>query len=76
MGEEKERETVEIGFSQTVKPSEGMLKSNDSSMKKFMRCAEECGLDLVSLGELCFKGAEAERDGSRDQLRGNELHKI
>jgi len=33
-----ERETVDIGFSQTVKPSEGMLKSNDSSMKKLMRC--------------------------------------
>lgn len=71
-----ERETVDTGFSHTVKPSEGMLKSNDSSMKKLMRCVKECGLDLVSLREMCFKRAEAERDGSSDQLTDDELHKV
>ena len=30
----------------------------------------------MSLREMCFKGAEAERDGRSDQLRDDELHKV
>lgn len=68
-----ESETVEVGCCQTVKPLEGMLKSNDSSMKNLMRCTKECGLDLVSLKELYFKSSEGWKQ--RDQLKGDKSHK-
>lgn len=51
-------ENIEVGWGQSANPLESMLRSKDSTMKPFMRCAES-GIDLVGLRELSYKGTES-----------------
>lgn len=58
-------ETVEADWGQTVELLEDVPRSKESTMKNLMRCAKQCGLDLMSLRQLSYKGVEAVKDGSR-----------
>lgn len=59
-------ETVEIGWGQTVKHLEDMLRSKEDTMKTLMRCAKLCGTDMVGLREPSYKCVHTVKDGRRE----------